>query len=155
MLCARSMILTGSPMSRTKISPRPPIEPAWMTSDTASGVVMKKRVISGCVTVTGPPLAIWRLKIRITDPAESSTFPKRTATKRVDTSCREPYASTIHSQSAFDCPYTACAFSALSVEISTKRRAPNSTATSATTFVASTLLRTDSSGFASIIGTCL
>ena len=37
MFCARSRIFTGSPMSRTKISPRPPIEPAWMTSDTASG----------------------------------------------------------------------------------------------------------------------
>ena len=49
MLRARSMIFTGSPMSRTKISPRPPIEPAWTTSETASGVVMKKRVISGCV----------------------------------------------------------------------------------------------------------
>ena len=27
--------------------PRPPIAPAWITSATASGIVMKKRVISG------------------------------------------------------------------------------------------------------------
>jgi hypothetical protein len=39
--------------------------------------------------------------------------------------------------------------------MSTKRSTPNSTATSAVTRVASTLLRTDSTGFASISGTCL
>ena len=50
---------------------------------------------------------------------------------------------------------TVFGFTALSVEIRTKRRAPNSAATSATTRVASALLRTDSSGFASISGTCL
>ena len=44
---------------------------------------MKNRVISGCVTVTGPPFAIWRRKIGITEPDEPSTLPKRTATKRV------------------------------------------------------------------------
>ena len=48
MFCARSTIRTGSPMSRTKISPWPPIPPAWTTSATASGVVMKYRVMSGC-----------------------------------------------------------------------------------------------------------
>ena len=65
---------------------------------------MKKRVISGWVSVTGPPCAIWRRKIGITQPEEPSTLPKRTATKRVETSSRCPNASTIHSQSAFDCP---------------------------------------------------
>ena len=50
---------------------------------------------------------------------------------------------------------TVFGFTALSVEMSTKRSTPNSTATSAITFVASVLLRTDSSGLASISGTCL
>ena len=49
---------------------------------------MKKRVISGLVTVTGPPRSIWRRKIGITDPDEPSTFPNRTATNRVATSSR-------------------------------------------------------------------
>ena len=61
----------------------------------------------------------------------------------------------IHSQRAFDWPMTVFGLTALSVETSTKRDAPCSTAASATTFVASALLRTDSSGFASISGTCL
>ena len=77
-------------MSSTKIPPAPPIDPAWTTSDDASGMVMKKRVISGCVIVTGPPFSIWRLKIVITLPAEPRTLPKRTATNRVGTSERLP-----------------------------------------------------------------
>ena len=44
---------------------------------------MKKRVISGCVTVTGPPAAICSRKRGITLPVEPSTLPKRTMTKRV------------------------------------------------------------------------
>ena len=50
---------------------------------------------------------------------------------------------------------TVFALTALSVETSTNRFAPTSTAASATMRVASALLRTDSSGFASISGTCL
>ena len=46
---------------------------------------MKKRVISGWVTVTGPPRSIWRRKIGITEPDEPSTLPKRTGDEaRVD-----------------------------------------------------------------------
>jgi hypothetical protein len=41
MFSASSTIFTGSPMSRTYTSPRPPIAPAWTTSDAASGIVMK------------------------------------------------------------------------------------------------------------------
>ena len=44
---------------------------------------MKKRVISGSVTVTGPPAAIWRRKIGTTEPEDPSTLPKRTAQKAV------------------------------------------------------------------------
>ena len=116
---------------------------------------MKNRVISGCVTVTGPPFAICRRKIGITEPDEPSTFPNRTATNRVGTSARCPHVSTIHSQSAFDWPMIVFGFAALSVETSTKRLAPNSTATSASVRVPSVLFRTASIGFASIIATCL
>ena len=51
---------------------------------------MKYLVMSGWVTVTGPPFSIWRRKIGITLPDEPSTLPKRTAQKRVLTSSRAP-----------------------------------------------------------------
>ena len=125
-------------MSSTKISPRPPIAPAWTTSETASGIVMKYRVISGCVTVTGPPRSIWRRKIGITLPEEPRTLPKRTATKRVGDVAAVPERL---DDPLADAPSTGPSRSsgstALSVETSTKRSASNSTATSATTRVAS------------------
>ena len=46
---------SGKPI---KISPVEPIAPAWITSCTASEIVMKYLVTPRCVTVTGPPLAI-------------------------------------------------------------------------------------------------
>ena len=46
MFSARSMIRTGSPMSSTYTWPRSAIAPAWTTSCTASGMVMKNRVMS-------------------------------------------------------------------------------------------------------------
>ena len=61
----------------------------------------------------------------------------------------------IHSHSAFDWPITVLGVTALSVEMSTKTSVPDSAATSASVRVASELLRTASSGFASISGTCL
>ena len=143
-------------MSSTNTWPRPPIAPACTTSDTASGIVMKYRVISGCVTVTGPPFSIWLRKVGITLPDELSTLPKRTATKRVGTSRRWPSDSTIHSQIAFDWPITVLRIDglvgrdeheALDLELGrelARRRV-----------VATTLLRTDASGCVSISGTCL
>ena len=83
MLSASSMIRTGSPMSSTNTSPPAASEPERTTSCTASGIVMKKRVISGSVTVTGPPAAIWRWKIGTTEPEEPSTLPNRTAVNAV------------------------------------------------------------------------
>ena len=44
---------------------------------------MKKRFISGSVTVIGPPRAIWRSNSGISDPLEPSTFPNRTVMNRV------------------------------------------------------------------------
>ncbi len=52
---------------------------ACSTSSTASGMVMKKRVTSGWVTVTGPPSMICFWNSGTTEPLEPSTLPKRTA----------------------------------------------------------------------------
>jgi len=94
-------------------------------------------------------------KIGTTLPEDPSTLPKRTPQNRVAMSSRCPHASTIHSQSAFDWPMTVLGFAALSVDTSTNRLAPNSTATSARVRVPRVLLRTASIGFVSIIATCL
>ena len=76
---ASSTILIESPISSTYTSPlRSGSEPARITSCTASGIVMKYRVIRGSVTVTGPPAAIWRRKIGTTEPDDPSTLPNRT-----------------------------------------------------------------------------
>ena len=75
---ARSMILTGTPISSMKISPPSDRTDAWSTSCTASSTLMKNRVIRGSVTVTGPPWAIWRAKVGITLPRLPRTLPKRT-----------------------------------------------------------------------------
>ena len=69
-----------------------------MISWTASGMVMKKRVMSACVTVSGPPRAICLRKIGMTLPDEPRTFPKRTPQNLVLVSSRSPHDSMIHSQ---------------------------------------------------------
>ncbi len=125
-----------------------------MTSWTASGIVMKYRVISGSVTVTGPPRSIWLRKIGTTLPDEPSTLPKRTETNRVS-GWRPAALRTIDSAIDFEAPITVRGLTALSVEISTNRSAPATAAVSATTRVATALLRIASSGFASTSGTCL
>src|SRR2546423_1793672 len=106
------------------------------------------------VTVTGPPAAIWRRKIGTTDPDEPRTLPKRTVAKRV-CSKRCCAASTAHSASVFEAPITVAGLTALSVETSTKRFTPVSPAAAAAIRVATALLRTASTGFSSISGTCL
>ena len=53
---------------------------------------MKKRVTSGSVTVTGPPARICSRNSGTTLPAESSTLPKRTVTKRVERWSRQRLA---------------------------------------------------------------
>ena len=108
----------------------------------------------GSVTVTGPPAAIWRRKIGTTEPEEPSTLPKRTVAKRVP-GWRSAAASTAHSASAFEAPITVAGETALSVETSTNVLTPASPAMRATRRVASALLRTASTGFSSIIPTCL
>ena len=70
-------------MSNTHIWLPSLIVAASITRRQASGMVMKKRLMSGWVTVTGPPFAICSLKRGITLPLLPSTLPKRVVTKRV------------------------------------------------------------------------
>ena len=81
---AKSIILTDSPMSKTKISPPSPIAPASNTNWQASGIVMKKRVIRSSVKVIGPPWSICFWNKGITEPLDPKTFPKRVVTNFVD-----------------------------------------------------------------------
>ena len=104
--------------------------------------------------MTGPPCSICERKIGTTLPEEASTLPKRTIVNRV-CGWRCPAASTIHSAIAFVAPITVRGLTALSVETRTKRSAPAAAAVFAVTWVAIALLRSASSGFASISGTCL
>ncbi len=108
---------------------------------------------SGCVTVTGPPRAICSLKSGTTLPADPSTLPKRTAVTLV----REERARsrTTSSATRFVAPMTELGFTALSVEMRTKRRAPQAWAIRATFCVPNTLFFTASSGASSMSGTCL
>ena len=69
---------TGSPMSSTNISPALAMLAASMTSPTASSTVMKKRVTSGWVTVTGSPFSICSDSTDRNEPRLPSTLPKRT-----------------------------------------------------------------------------
>ena len=104
--------------------------------------------------MTGPPRSIWLRKIGTTLPEEARTLPKRTEAKRVP-GCLSPASSTINSAIAFEAPITVFGLTALSVEIRTKRSTLEAAAVSAVIRVAIALLRTASSGLASISGTCL
>ena len=68
---------------------------------------------------------------------------------------RAPAASTAHSASALDAPITVAGETALSVETSTNASAPSSPDTRVITRVAIALLRTASTGLASMRPTCL
>src|SRR5437773_959031 len=67
----------------TKVSPGNPHFVAAKIVSTASSRLKKKRVISGVVMVTGPPLRIWSWNNGMTEPREANTFPYRTQRKRV------------------------------------------------------------------------
>ena len=76
-------------------------------------------MISGCVTVTGPPALICFLNNGITDPFDPSTFPNLTATNSVLDFLL--YDCTIISQILFVAPMTFVGLTALSVEIKINR----------------------------------
>ena len=119
---ARSLIFTGSPMSSTNTSPPLPIAPACITNCAASGMVIKKRVISGWVKVIGPPSLICLRNNGTTEPLEPSTLPKRTIQKRVlcclPLFCAKPCKH--NSAIRLVAPITLVGRTALSVDISTK-----------------------------------
>jgi hypothetical protein len=82
-------------------------------------MVMKKRVISGCVTVTVPPFAICCWNFGITLPALPSTLPNLTVSNCVRGAicCNAWQAISARRLLA---PITLVGLTALSVEISTK-----------------------------------
>ncbi len=111
-------------------------------------------MISGWVTVTGPPAAIWRWNSGTTEPLEPSTLPKRTMLKRVPAWA---LATPWHTSSArrLLAPITLVGRTALSVDTNTKLSTPASTAAQAVSRVPITLLRSPSTTLCSTIGTCL
>ena len=78
---------------------------------------MKYRVISGWVTVTGPPSAICRANSGTTLPAEPRTLPNRTIVKRV--SVKESNATHTASAARLLAPIMLLGLTALSVDIKT------------------------------------
>ena len=121
---------TGSPMSSRKTSPPVASAPACSTSCAASGIVMKKRVTSGCVTVTGPPRSICSRNSGTTEPDDPSTLPKRTIEKRVPSD--SPAVPAVSVGEAFaGAPSRWSVRTALSVEIRMKFDTPASSAASA------------------------
>ena len=99
---------------------------------------MNQRVMSRCVTVTGPPRSICSRKSGITLPLLSSTLPNRTVRKRVAE--RAASSRTASSAMRFDAPITHAGSTALSVETSTKVETPARTAASPRQRVPSTLV---------------
>ena len=151
---ARSSILTGSPISRIKISPPLAYAPACKTSETASGMVMKYRIMLGSVTVTGPPAAICLRNKGMTEPLLPSTLPNLTATNLVFLYSLSQVCIII-SQMRLLAPIIFVGFTALSVDIITKMLVPFSAAALAVLSVPKTLFLIDSQGLTSISGTCL
>ena len=112
-------------------------------------------MISGWVTVTGPPRAICSLKRGITLPLEPSTLPKRTAMKRV---CRLLRASALIAISAarLVAPITLVGLTALSVLIKHEALDAGLGAGRAARQVPSVLFCSAASALlSSISGTCL
>ena len=90
---------------------------ACSTSCVASVVVIKYRVASRLVTVTGPPSAICRWNSGTTLPFEPSTLPNRTITLRITVS--RVHSETNSSTNRLVAPITLVGRTALSVEMST------------------------------------
>ena len=109
--------------------------------------------MSGWVSVTGPPLAIWLRNSGITLPLEPSTLPKRTAMYSVW--LRRAMYCTISSVMRLVAPITLVGLTALSVDSCTYCFTPYLSAQSATFSVPPTLFFTASAGLSSISGTCL
>ncbi len=139
-------------MSRTKMSPWSPIVNACKTSDTASGIVMKNLVISGCVIVMRLSFSICSLNTGITLPCDPSTLPNLTETQRM---FFLGLAARMSSPSLLVAPMKLVGCTALSDEIKTNASQPHSSATSSKGANASTLLFSAPRMLSSTSGTCL
>src|SRR5690554_5998760 len=122
--------------------------------------------MSGWVTFTGPPDAIWRENMWMTLPLDPMPLPNRTATNRVawsgDRSRWQPMAGclplrlcTYISARRLVAPMMLVGLTALSVLTMTKAAAAMSRAASATDLVPKRLFLMASPGLRSIMGTCL
>ena len=119
-------------------------------------MLMKKRVMPGSVTVTGPPRSICREKVGTTLPWLPSTLPKRTEEKTgLPTGGACAATPTTSSPSRLLAPSIFRGQTALSVEIDTKRSVPWLLAASTSVCVATTLVVNASEGHSSSMGTCL
>jgi hypothetical protein len=151
-LSTSSTIRTGSPMSSTYVVGSSAIRAASRTRPTASSMVMKNRVTSGWVTVTGIPEASCSRSTCSNDPRLPSTLPKRTAHSRVPL---PPCRWRTSSAARFVAPRTDVGLAALSVEISTNRSTSWTMAASTRFSVPHTLDFTPSQGCRSRAGRCL
>ena len=82
---ARSPIVHASAL-RMKTSPGCACRKAYSTRCTDSASDMRKRVIAGSVTVSGPPRRAWSTKRGMTEPRENMTLPYRTQETIVEAS---------------------------------------------------------------------
>ena len=116
-------------------------------------MVMKNRVTSGWVTVTGDPLASCSRTTWSSEPRLPSTLPNRTEHMVVvgEPAC----APTTISASRLVAPSTEVGLAALSVEMSTNFSTSWARATSTRFSVPPTLDFTPSQGWCSRIGRCL
>ena len=137
---AKNMMRTGSPISKTNISPPTPTELASIINWQASGILIKYLVASGWVTVTGPPFAICFSNRGTTLPVEFKTFPNLTTIKRVLDFVFK--LCTISSANRFEAPIILEGLTALSVDIKTKLLTPFSLEIRAIDSVPNTLLET-------------
>src|SRR5690606_1503905 len=109
-------------------------------------MVIKYRVISGWVTVMGPPLSICARNRGITEPLEPSTFPKRVVINRVLQFGTLLKDWVYISAKRLDAPITLVGLTVLSVESMTNFSTPKCTDSSATFLVPPTLTEIASKG---------
>src|SRR5690606_16758915 len=122
-------------------------------------MVIKYRMMSGCVIVIGPPFSICFVNRGTTDPLDPNTFPNRVVIYLV------VWLFSFFSFCAKDCTYfsairllapiTLLGFTALSVDTITKRSALYFNDRSAMYLLPKTFVNIACCGFISIKGTCL
>ena len=110
---------------------------------------MKKRVMSGCVIVSGSPFSSCAWKIGTTLPVEPSTLPKRTDT--YGRPVRWAASATSISAIRLLAPITLVGRTALSVDTNTNRSTPAASAASSMTMVPPMFTCTASEGCSSIM----